>query len=127
MNLAYTILLNHQPVVDIFTIAIGFVLRVYAGAMALDVPVSSWMFITTLCLALYSAAVKQRRAQPKWYRGRKVLEKILRLTGRSLRGDVGVGIDDVLQHVRDISQAQVGRRDSLGVSAIPLLVRGGDP
>ena len=52
LNLAYTYVLKHQPVVDIFTIAIGFVLRVYAGAMALDVPVSSWMFITTLCLAL---------------------------------------------------------------------------
>ena len=49
LNLAYTFVLKHQPVVDIFTIAIGFVLRVYAGAMALEVPVSSWMFITTLC------------------------------------------------------------------------------
>ncbi|KRG64620.1 phosphoribose diphosphate:decaprenyl-phosphate phosphoribosyltransferase [Stenotrophomonas terrae] len=61
LNLAYTFVLKHQPVVDIFTIAIGFVLRVYAGAMALDVPVSSWMFITTLCLALYLAAVKRRQ------------------------------------------------------------------
>ena len=48
--------LIHQPVLDIFSIAIGFVLRVYAGATALDVPVSSWMFITTFSLALYLAA-----------------------------------------------------------------------
>ncbi|TRX72863.1 decaprenyl-phosphate phosphoribosyltransferase [Pseudomonas mangiferae] len=61
LNLAYTFLLKHQPVLDIFTIAIGFVLRVYAGAMALSVPVSSWMFVTTLCLALYLAAVKRRQ------------------------------------------------------------------
>jgi 4-hydroxybenzoate polyprenyltransferase len=59
LNLAYTFVLKHQPVIDIFTIAIGFVLRVYAGAMALAVPVSSWMFVTTLCLALYLAAVKR--------------------------------------------------------------------
>lgn len=59
LNLAYTLALKHQPVIDIFTIAIGFVLRVYAGAMALSVPVSSWMFVTTLCLALYLAAVKR--------------------------------------------------------------------
>lgn len=59
LNLAYTFVLKHQPVIDIFTIAIGFVLRVYAGAMALSVPVSSWMFVTTLCLALYLAAVKR--------------------------------------------------------------------
>lgn len=61
LNLAYTFVLKHQPVVDIFTVAIGFVLRVYAGAMALNVPVSAWMFVTTLCLALYLAAVKRRQ------------------------------------------------------------------
>lgn len=76
LNLAYTFVLKHQPVVDIFTIAIGFVLRVYAGAMALEVPVSSWMFITTLCLALYLAAVKRRQElSQSGTEGRKVLEK----------------------------------------------------
>lgn len=61
LNLAYSFFLKHQPVVDIFTIALGFVLRVYAGAVALDVPLSSWMFVTTLCLALYLAAIKRRQ------------------------------------------------------------------
>lgn len=76
LNLAYTFVLKHQPVLDIFTIAAGFVLRVYAGAMALHVPVSSWMFITTLCLALYLAAVKRRQElSQSGAEGRKVLEK----------------------------------------------------
>jgi 4-hydroxybenzoate polyprenyltransferase len=76
LNLAYTFVLKHQPVIDIFTIAIGFVLRVYAGAMAVDVPVSSWMFITTLCLALYLAAVKRRQELlQRGIEGRKVLDK----------------------------------------------------
>lgn len=76
LNLAYTFVLKHQPVLDIFTIAIGFVLRVYAGAMALDVPVSGWMFVTTLCLALYLAAVKRRQELSQaGTEGRKVLEK----------------------------------------------------
>jgi decaprenyl-phosphate phosphoribosyltransferase len=76
LNLAYTFVLKHQPVVDIFTIAIGFVLRVYAGAVALAVPVSSWLFITTLCLALYLAAVKRRQEiSQNGTEGRKVLEK----------------------------------------------------
>lgn len=61
LNLAYTFFLKHQPVLDIFTVAMGFVLRVYAGAVAIHVPVSSWMFITTLCLALYLAAIKRRQ------------------------------------------------------------------
>jgi decaprenyl-phosphate phosphoribosyltransferase len=76
LNLAYTFILKHEPVVDIFTIAIGFVLRVYAGAVALGVPVSSWMFITTLCLALYLAAVKRRQElSQNGIEGRKVLAK----------------------------------------------------
>ena len=57
----YSFYLKHQPVLDIFTIAIGFVLRVYAGAVALEVPLSTWMFITTLSLALYLAAIKRRQ------------------------------------------------------------------
>lgn len=61
LNFAYTFVLKQQPVLDIFTIAMGFVLRVYAGAVALTVPLSPWMFITTLCLALYLAAIKRRQ------------------------------------------------------------------
>ena len=61
LNFFYSHYLKHQPVLDIFTIAIGFVLRVYAGAIAINVPVSSWMFITTLCLALYLASIKRRQ------------------------------------------------------------------
>lgn len=61
LNLLYTYVLKDQPVLDLFSIAVGFVLRVYAGAVALSVPLSSWMAITTLCLALYLAAIKRRQ------------------------------------------------------------------
>lgn len=77
LNITYTFVLKHQPVLDIFSISIGFVLRVYAGAVALNVPVSGWMFITTLCLALYLAAVKRRQElnHYKGTTGRTVLNK----------------------------------------------------
>ncbi|WP_040727935.1 decaprenyl-phosphate phosphoribosyltransferase [Thiomicrorhabdus sp. Kp2] len=76
LNVAYSYYLKHQPVLDIFTIAIGFVLRVYAGAVAISVPVSSWMFVTTLCLALYLAAVKRRQELVQTTQeGRAVLQK----------------------------------------------------
>lgn len=61
LMIAYTYILKHQPILDIFTIAIGFVLRLYAGAIAIDVPVSPWAFVTTLSLALYLAAIKRRQ------------------------------------------------------------------
>lgn len=76
LNIAYSLWLKHQPVLDIFTIALGFVLRLYAGAQALAVPVSSWMFVTTLCLALYLAAIKRRQElSRRGIDGREVLQR----------------------------------------------------
>jgi decaprenyl-phosphate phosphoribosyltransferase len=76
LNIAYTFVLKHKPVVDIFTIALGFVLRVLAGAVALSVPVSGWMFVTTLCLALYLAAVKRsQELSQSGTEGRQVLKQ----------------------------------------------------
>lgn len=76
LNLAYTFALKREPVVDIFIIALCFVLRVYAGAEALAVPVSGWMFITTLCLALYLASIKRRQEiSQSGTGGREVLKR----------------------------------------------------
>lgn len=61
INVAYSVALKHQPVLDIFIVASGFVLRVLAGAQALSMPISAWMFVTTLCLALYLASIKRRQ------------------------------------------------------------------
>jgi decaprenyl-phosphate phosphoribosyltransferase len=75
LMILYTFTLKHQPVIDIFVIAIGFVIRVFAGAAALNVPVSSWMFVTTLCLALYLASVKRKQELTSISdKSRKVLE-----------------------------------------------------
>ena len=60
LNVLYSVWLKSIPVVDIFCVAAGFVLRVYAGAEAIDVPLSSWMLVTTLSIALYLAAIKRR-------------------------------------------------------------------
>ena len=76
LNVAYSFVLKHQPVLDIFCIAIGFVLRVYAGAVALTVPLSPRMFMATMCLALYLAALKRRQELLQVGDGsRKVLAK----------------------------------------------------
>ncbi|MEI6202887.1 MAG: decaprenyl-phosphate phosphoribosyltransferase [Enhydrobacter sp.] len=61
LNFAYSFWLKHQPVLDIFSVASGFVLRIFAGAVAISVPVSNWMAITTLCLSLYLASIKRRQ------------------------------------------------------------------
>lgn len=61
INTAYSLRLKQVAVVDLFCVASGFVVRVWAGAEAVGVPLSGWMLITTLSLALYLAAVKRRQ------------------------------------------------------------------
>ncbi|GAF57655.1 UbiA prenyltransferase [Psychrobacter sp. JCM 18902] len=61
LNWAYTFKLKNEPVLEIFIVAFGFVLRVYTGALAISVPVSNWMFITTLSISLYLASIKRRQ------------------------------------------------------------------
>lgn len=76
INVAYSFKLKEIPVVDIFCIAIGFVIRAYAGAVAISVSMSKWMFITTLCLALYLASIKRRQELIKnGSSGRGILKK----------------------------------------------------
>ncbi len=61
LTTAYSVRLKSMPIVDLFAIACGFVLRVWGGAVAINVVLSVWMFITTLSLALYLAATKRRQ------------------------------------------------------------------
>jgi decaprenyl-phosphate phosphoribosyltransferase len=51
MNLAYSISLKRIAFVDVFIIAAGFLLRVAAGAFAIDVPMSPWLLACTGLLA----------------------------------------------------------------------------
>lgn len=60
LNIAYSVRLKHIPIVDIFFIATGFVLRVFAGAFATGVPASMWIIIMTFLLALFMALAKRR-------------------------------------------------------------------
>lgn len=53
LNVAYTFFLKKVPLVDVFVIALGFLMRIYAGAFAIDVKVSSWLLMTTLALSLF--------------------------------------------------------------------------
>ena len=60
LQVAYSTTLKRIAVLDVFAIAGGFVLRVVAGAEAVDVPISNWLYLTTLFLALFLALEKRR-------------------------------------------------------------------
>jgi len=52
--------LKHVVIIDVLTIAIGFVLRAAAGAIVIAEPVSHWLLIVTILLALFLALSKRR-------------------------------------------------------------------
>jgi 4-hydroxybenzoate polyprenyltransferase len=60
MNILYTFWLKNVVLLDIMIIAMGFLLRVMAGATAISVEISSWIFLTTLFISLFIGFAKRR-------------------------------------------------------------------
>jgi len=56
----YSVWFKHVVIVDVLVVAIGFVLRAVAGALAIGVAISGWLLICTVLLALFLALGKRR-------------------------------------------------------------------
>jgi 4-hydroxybenzoate polyprenyltransferase len=57
---SYTAVLKHIVILDVMSIAIGFVLRAVAGGLVIGVPVSDWLLVCTILLALFLGLAKRR-------------------------------------------------------------------
>jgi 4-hydroxybenzoate polyprenyltransferase len=60
MFAAYSRWLKHIVILDVLTIAMGFVLRAAAGAVVISVPISHWLLVCTILLALFLGLSKRR-------------------------------------------------------------------
>ncbi len=60
MQILYSSFLKNLPIIDIIIIATGFVIRVYAGAFAIDAHLSVWFLLCVISVALFLAAGKRR-------------------------------------------------------------------
>ena len=61
LQIAYCLKLKHIVLIDVFTIAMGFVLRAVAGALVINVSFSHWLLLCTLQLALFLGFGKRRQ------------------------------------------------------------------
>jgi 4-hydroxybenzoate polyprenyltransferase len=60
LQFLYSIVLKKIAILDVFIIASGFMLRVLAGALVIDVLVSQWIILCTMFLSLFLAMAKRR-------------------------------------------------------------------
>ncbi|HKJ81366.1 MAG TPA: decaprenyl-phosphate phosphoribosyltransferase [Ignavibacteriaceae bacterium] len=60
LNIFYSFFFRNIVLLDIFSIAAGFMIRVFAGAFAIGVEISSWLILTTMFISLFLAVMKRR-------------------------------------------------------------------
>lgn len=75
-NFAYSMGLKNIALVDVFILVLGFILRVYYGALIIGVEVSSWLYLTVISMAFFVGLGKRRNEMNKQGVGvRKVLKQ----------------------------------------------------
>ncbi len=60
LQVGYSTWFKHLVLLDVFALAAGFVVRVIAGGLVIGVPLSNWLYLCTLLLALFLACAKRR-------------------------------------------------------------------
>jgi 4-hydroxybenzoate polyprenyltransferase len=60
LNMLYSFLFKNVVLLDVFSIAAGFSMRVLAGAFVIQVPISSWLLLTTMFISLFLGVMKRR-------------------------------------------------------------------
>jgi 4-hydroxybenzoate polyprenyltransferase len=60
LSMLYSQWTKHQVILDVLSLAAGFVLRAAAGAVAVDVRISEWLLVCTTLLALFLGLAKRR-------------------------------------------------------------------
>ncbi len=60
LNVFYTFWIKEVAILDVIVISAGFVIRVVAGALAIQVPISPWLVICTFMLSLFIGTTKRR-------------------------------------------------------------------
>lgn len=77
-NVIYTLYVKNIVILDVMSIALGFILRVSAGAVVIRVAISPWLLLCTFLLALFLGFSKRRNEllifQENAYNHRRILE-----------------------------------------------------
>ena len=92
INLAYSVWLKREPILDLAAVASGFLIRAIAGGLAVGVPLSNWFLIVASFGSLFMVAGK-----------RQVDHRELELAGIGHRGALGAYSQQFLRFIRGTS------------------------
>ena len=92
INLAYSVWLKREPILDLAAVASGFLIRAIAGGLAVGVPLSNWFLIVASFGSLFMVAGK-----------RQVEHRELELGGIGHRGALGAYSQQFLRFIRGLS------------------------
>jgi len=76
LQILYTSWLKHKPIIDILTIASGFILRVYGGALIIGAHINAWLLLCIISFALF-LAIGKRRSELTLLQGQSESRKVL--------------------------------------------------
>jgi 4-hydroxybenzoate polyprenyltransferase len=128
MNLAYCIVLKHLAIVDVFIIAVGFVLRILMGGCATGIVVSHWIVLMTFLLALFLAFAKRRDDVVMYENtGIKARPNVNRYNLQFMNQSIGIvaSITMVCYIMYTVSEEVIARLDSRYVYVTSIFVLAG--
>ncbi len=76
LQFIYTFWLKKQPIIDVITIAFGFIIRVYAGAAVISAHLNVWLLLCIISFALF-LAVGKRRSELTLLQGQSASRQVL--------------------------------------------------
>jgi len=125
LTTAYSFRLKHVPIVEIVIVASGFVIRAFLGAVAADVPPSTWFMASIFAGSLFVATRKRYAEKKAAYLGGAETRKVL--NSYSLRvlsvGSQLLSAFFVLAYIGWCAEVNIGGSSALTwrlVSAVPL-------
>lgn len=77
LMILYSFQLKHMVILDVMTIAAGFVIRAVAGALLIGVRISPWLLLCTVLLSMFLALHKRKSEMKLVASGQKMTRKIL--------------------------------------------------
>jgi len=76
LQFVYTTWLKHRPIVDVMAIALGFLMRVYAGAFIIGAHINVWLLLCIISFSLF-LAIGKRRSELTLLQGKLGTRKVL--------------------------------------------------